>query len=181
MHWIRRAASRADWTAGSKQGDQDGDDGDDDEQLDERERTRSAAGTVSHWATSPGKRINGTGKGPEHDFEAWYATGPVGPQAGRSRIGLGSRLGRSGQSESSYLLGPALPRGAFLLSRLISALSRYSPGGQPLDRLGGIRARRRAGTAGDREQIREQDHQQEYTTRECSHGLATPLMGLELS
>ena len=26
-------------------------------------------------------------------IRTWYATGPVGPQAGRSRIGLGSRPG----------------------------------------------------------------------------------------
>ena len=37
MHCMRRAASRADWTAGNKLRDQHGDDGDDDQQLDERE------------------------------------------------------------------------------------------------------------------------------------------------
>src|SRR4051812_37395549 len=55
-----------------------------------------------------------------------------GPQAARSGVAIGPRPGRSGERESCYLLGPALPRGAFLLSRLISALSRYSPGGRPL-------------------------------------------------
>ena len=34
-HCARRAASRADWTAGSKQGDQDRDDRDDHQQLDQ--------------------------------------------------------------------------------------------------------------------------------------------------
>ena len=36
-HCDRRAASRAAWTAGNKQRDQDGDDRDDDEQLDQSE------------------------------------------------------------------------------------------------------------------------------------------------
>jgi hypothetical protein len=31
-----------------------------------------------------------------------------------------------------YLRGPDLPFGGFVLSRLISAFSRYSPGGRPL-------------------------------------------------
>ena len=36
IHCARRAASRADCTAGNKQGDQYGDDGDDDKELDQR-------------------------------------------------------------------------------------------------------------------------------------------------
>ena len=47
MHWIRRAASRADWTAGRSRRDEDGDDGDDDQQLDQGERGLSIS-MVSH-------------------------------------------------------------------------------------------------------------------------------------
>ena len=51
VHWARRAASRADCTAGNKQRDQNGDDGDHDQQLDQRETAtvwsrRGSAGIV---------------------------------------------------------------------------------------------------------------------------------------
>ena len=42
LHWLRRAASRAAWIAGSKKRDQDADDGDHHQQFDQREASPSA-------------------------------------------------------------------------------------------------------------------------------------------
>ncbi len=67
VHWMRRAASRADCTAGKQQGDQDGDDGDHDQQLDQRETGRTAMSQTKVWhrvilelkgQTSNAKRID---------------------------------------------------------------------------------------------------------------------------
>ncbi len=41
MHWARRAASRADCTAGEQQSDQNGDDGDHYQEFDQREADSS--------------------------------------------------------------------------------------------------------------------------------------------
>jgi hypothetical protein len=68
-HWLRRAASRADCTAGGQQQrDQDCDDRDDDEEFDEREAHPAGKEYKAQWYDS-----KGTTEGGESITRTWMA------------------------------------------------------------------------------------------------------------
>ena len=125
-HWMRRAASRAAWTAGSEQRDQHGDDRDDDQQLDQGKPAYGAGvGPETHRVqTFPPGRAKGSGSGPSGTRRVCRrsASGPPGCSWPKHRTELDGQVFWLSARIDAWTAFP--PRGSGILRRASRRIQR---------------------------------------------------------
>ena len=141
VHWMRRAASRAAWTAGSKQGDQHGDDGDHHQQFDQ-----CKGSTMMHFGWTPRRRNLG-------------AQRDVKPTARRSRMLRGAAISRNGRC-----LTPRTRNERADGDRAVSIAMAWN---QARMRRSGGRSRREARRAGRRQRVENGSRMPTVSSRRC--------------